>query len=174
MQRGSRQRHQLDIDRVPQWLDAAPSIVALSCSCAIEAVAHLSRQVSRHKTEPKERDKKHNHIAGRERSGDMKTFTAAALSAVIAISLAPGLSSAQAVQALLDDQDVQASRENQDVQSPRENQYVQSPRENQDVQSPRENQDIQSPRENQDVQAPRENQNVQSPRENQDVQSPRS
>jgi hypothetical protein len=58
----------------------------------------------------------------------MKTFIAAALSAVIAVSSAPGLSSAQ---------DVQAARENQDVQAPRENQDVQAPRENQDVQAPR-------------------------------------
>jgi len=50
----------------------------------------------------------------------MKTnFIAAALSAVIAVSLAPGLSSAQ---------DVEAARENQDVQAPRDNQNVQAPR----------------------------------------------
>src|SRR5207244_13012326 len=36
-------------------------------------------------------------IAGRQRIGDMKTFIAAALSAVIAVSLAPGLSSAQGI-----------------------------------------------------------------------------
>ena len=49
----------------------------------------------------------------------MKTLIAAVLSAVIAVSLAPGLSSAQ---------DFRASRENQDVQAPRENQDVQAPR----------------------------------------------
>ncbi len=49
----------------------------------------------------------------------MKTFIAAALSALIALSLAPGLSSAQ---------DVQAPRENQDVQAPRENHDAQAPR----------------------------------------------
>src|SRR6202171_5798632 len=139
--------------------------MALSRSCAVEMVEHLSRQVSRHKTEHKGTRREPEPIARRQRNGDMKTFIAAALSAVIAVSLAPGLSSAQ---------DVQAARENQDVQAPRENQDVQAPRENQDVQAPRENQDVQAPRENQDVQAPRENQDVQAPRENQDVQAPRS
>ena len=67
----------------------------------------------------------------------MKTFIAAALSAVIAVSLAPGLSSAQGIREARENQDVQAPRENQDVQAPRENQDVQAPRENQDVQAPR-------------------------------------
>jgi hypothetical protein len=67
----------------------------------------------------------------------MKTFMAAVLSVVIAVSLTPHLSSARDAQAVLDDQDIEASRENQDVQAPRENQDVQAPRENQDVQAPR-------------------------------------
>jgi hypothetical protein len=53
-----------DIDRVTQWLKPPPlimaSIMALSCSCAVETVEHLSRQGSRHKTGHKERDESHH------------------------------------------------------------------------------------------------------------------
>ena len=97
----------------------------------------------------------------------MKTFVAAALSAVIAVSLAPGLSSAQDVRASRENQDVQAPRA-QDIQAPRA-QDVQAPRA-QDIQAPRA-QDVQAPRA-QDIQAPRA-QDVQAPRA-QDIQAPRS
>ena len=76
----------------------------------------------------------------------MKTVLAAALSAVIAVSLAPGLSWAQAVLAPRTNEEVQGLLEKQDVEAARGNQDVQAPRENQDVQAPRENQDVQAPR----------------------------
>jgi hypothetical protein len=67
----------------------------------------------------------------------MKTVLAAAFSAVIAVSLAPGLSSAQTVLAPRPNEEVQGLLEKQDVEAARENRDVQAPRENQDVQAPR-------------------------------------
>ena len=90
----------------------------------------------------------------------MKTVLAAALSAVIAVSLSSGLSRAQAVLAPRTNEEVQGLLEKQDVEAAR----VEAARGNQDVQAPREHEDVQAPRENQDVQAPRENQDVQAPR----------
>jgi len=92
-------------------------------------------------------------LAKRQKGRDMKAFVAAALSAVIAVSMSPIPSPAQVHGATLlatarqDIGQIDCSKSH-DLQAPRKNEEIEALLDCQDVQTARENQDVQAPREN--------------------------